>query len=139
MHCQAIAIAAIICAAAALSPLAASAHDFEDDSTVTPLLEQELANLPGQVGTMLTVSYPPGGQTAAHRHPGAHTFVYVLEGRIEMGVAGKAPVTLGPGQTYYESPEDTHEVSRNASDSEPARFLVMFVHARGQPVLVPVP
>jgi len=139
MHRQSLASAAVICAAAGLYPLTASAHGFKDDSTVTPLLEQELGSLPGQVGTMITVSYPPGGQTAAHRHPGAHTFVYVLEGRLEMGVAGKSPVTLGPGQTYYESPEDTHVVSRNASDREPARFLVMFVHERGQPVLVPAP
>src|SRR6266566_1524714 len=65
-----------------------------------------------------------------HRH-NAHTFVYVLEGSVVMQVKGGKEVTLGPGQTFYESPDDIHTVSKNASDTKPARFLVFFVKQKG--------
>lgn len=81
---------------------------------------------------MLTVEYPPGGASTPHRHD-AHVFVYVLEGSLVMQVDGREPVTLGPGETFYESPEDVHRVSRNASATEPVRFLVFFVKEKGRP------
>ena len=87
---------------------------------------------------MLIVEYAPGGSSAKHRH-NAHTFVYVLEGSIVMQVEGGATVTLGPGQTFYESPDDVHAVSKNASDSRPAKFVVFFVKDKGAPPVVPVP
>jgi quercetin dioxygenase-like cupin family protein len=68
----------------------------------------------------------------------AHTFVYVLEGSIVMQVEGGKAVTLGPGQTYYESPDDIHTVSKNASDSRPAKFLVFFVKDKDAPASIPV-
>lgn len=125
--------------ACTIGPAPVAAHDFTDDSKVTLLFQRELAGLPGKVGTMITVAYPPGGRTDRHRHPGAHVFVYVLEGEIEMGVEGGEVVRLGPGQAFYESPTDVHLVSRNASDSAPARFLVVFVQDSGQPPLVAAP
>jgi len=85
---------------------------------------------------MLTVEYPPGASSAEHRH-NAHTFVYVLEGSVIMQVKGGDPVTLGPGQTFYESPDDVHTVSRNASTTKPAKFLVLFVKEKGAPASVP--
>ena len=85
---------------------------------------------------MLTVEYAPGASSAEHRH-NAHTFVYVLSGSVVMQVRGGQPVTLGPGQTFYESPDDVHTVSRNASATEPAKFLVFFVKAKGAPPSVP--
>ena len=75
---------------------------------------------------MVTVEYAPGASSAEHRH-NAHTFVYVLEGSVTMQVKGGKEVTLGPGQTFYESPEDVHTVSKNASSTKPAKFLVFFV------------
>jgi quercetin dioxygenase-like cupin family protein len=63
--------------------------------------------------------------------------VYVLEGSVVMQVAGKDPVTLLPGQTFYEGPDDVHVVARNASQTEPAKFLVFFVKDKGAPILVP--
>ena len=84
---------------------------------------------------MLTVEYPPGGASAEHRH-NAHTFVYVLDGSIVMQVKGGKEVTLGPGETFYESPDDVHTVSRNASSTKPARFLVFFVKQTGAPATV---
>ena len=85
---------------------------------------------------MVTVEYPPGGSSLPHRH-NAHTFVYVLEGSVVMQVQGAAPVTLGPGETFYESPTDVHAVSRNASDTKPAKFLVLFVKDKGNPPVLP--
>ena len=106
------------------------------DDTVTTLLSRDLSGIPGKELTMITVEYAPGGSNAVHRHH-AHTVVYVLEGSIVMQVRGQAPVTLGPGQTFYEQPDDVHVVSRNASRSVPAKFLVFFVKDKGAPILVP--
>ena len=108
-----------------------------ENTKVTPLMTKELAGLPGKEGVMLTVEYPPGATSSKHRH-NAHTFVYVLEGSIVMQVEGGKAVTLGPGQTYYESPDDIHTVSKNASDSRPAKFLVFFVKDKGAPASIPV-
>jgi quercetin dioxygenase-like cupin family protein len=60
-------------------------------------------------------------------------YVYVLEGQLVMQVAGGEEVTIGPGETFFESPEDVHTVSRNASATKPARFLVFFVKQKGAP------
>jgi quercetin dioxygenase-like cupin family protein len=107
------------------------------NAKVTPLTTKDLAGLPGKEGVMLTVEYPPGASSTRHRH-NANTFVYVLEGSIVMQVEGGKEVTLGPGQTFYESPDDVHVVSKNASNSQPAKFLVFFVKDKGAPSLVPV-
>jgi len=103
----------------------------------TPLLSKELTGIAGKEAVMLTVEYPPGVASRQHRH-NAHTFVYVLEGSVVMQVKGGPAVTLGPGQTFYETPEDIHTVSRNASDSKPAKILVVFVKEKGAPASVPV-
>lgn len=107
-----------------------------EDAKINPLLTKDLTGLAGKEGTMLMVEYAPGGSTDKHRH-NAHTFVYVLEGSIVMQVEGGKAVTLGPGQTFYESPEDIHTVSKNASDTQPAKFLVFFVKDKGAPPVVP--
>jgi quercetin dioxygenase-like cupin family protein len=104
---------------------------------VTQLLAKELAGLVGKEAVMLTVEYAPGASSSKHRH-NAHTFVYVLEGSIVMQVEGGKETTLGPGQTFYESPDDIHTVSRNASNSQPAKFLVFFVKDKGAPATTPV-
>lgn len=76
---------------------------------------------------MLIVEYPPGGVDPVHRH-NANAFVYVLEGSVIMQVKGQEPVTLHPGQTFYEGPDDIHVVGRN---TEPAKFLVVFIKNKG--------
>lgn len=107
-------------------------------ATVDPLVTQALSPLPeNPAAQMLTVEYAPGESSASHRH-NAHTFVYVLEGSVQMQVAGGELATLGAGETFYESPDDVHSVSRNASDSEPAKFLVFFVKEADAPGTVPV-
>jgi len=105
---------------------------------VTPLMTKDLADIPGKEAVMITVEYPPGGTDPIHRH-NAHAFVYVLEGSIVMQVKGGKEVTLTPGQTFYEGPDDVHIVGRNASSTKPAKFVVVLVKNQGAPALVPVP
>jgi len=107
------------------------------EAKVTQLLSKDLTNLPGKEGLMITVEYPPGSSDPIHRH-NAHAFIYVLEGSIVMQVKGGKEVTLTPGQTFYEGPDDVHVVGRNASQTKPAKFVVFFVKDKGAPVLVPV-
>ena len=85
---------------------------------------------------MITVEFPPGGADPVHRH-NAHGFIYVLEGTVVMQVRGDKQVTLTPGQTFYEGPDDVHVVGRNASNTEPAKLLVFLAKDKGAPVLVP--
>lgn len=114
-----------------------AAENAAQGAKVTPLLTKELTGLQGKEGTMLTVEYAPGASSGKHRH-NAHTFVYVLEGSVVMQVEGGKEMTLGPGQTFYESPADIHSVSKNASDIQPAKFLVFFVKDKDAPASVPV-
>ena len=86
---------------------------------------------------MILVVFPPGSSDPIHRH-NAEAFVYVLEGSVVMQVKGGKQVTLTPGQTFYEGPEDVHVVGRNASSTKPAKLLVFFVKDKGAPVLVPI-
>src|SRR6516164_9596577 len=106
------------------------------EAKVTELFSKDLTNIPGKEGLMITVEYPPGSSDPIHRH-NAHAFVYVLEGTIVMQVRGGKEVTLTPGQTFYEGPDDVHVVGRNASQTKPAKFVVFFVKDKGAPVLVP--
>jgi quercetin dioxygenase-like cupin family protein len=107
-----------------------------ENGTVRPLLSKDLAGGAGKELSMITVDYPPGASSPVHRHH-AQAVVYVLEGSIVMQVKGGAPVTLTPGQTWYEGPDDVHVVSRNASNSAPAKYLVFLVKDKGAPILVP--
>ncbi len=107
------------------------------EAKVTPLLSKDLTDIPGKEGLMITVEYPPGSSDPVHRH-NAYGFIYVLEGSIVMQVKGGKEVTLTAGQTFYEGPDDVHVVGRNASKTEPAKFVVFLVKDKGAPVLTPV-
>jgi quercetin dioxygenase-like cupin family protein len=116
--------------------LAGSGPLLAQEAKVTPLMTKTLADIPGKEVLVATVEYPPGSNDPVHRH-NAHGFIYVLEGSIVMQVKGGKEVTLTPGQTFYEGPDDIHVVGRNASRTRPAKFLVVFVKKAGAPVLVP--
>ncbi|MEP6884974.1 MAG: cupin domain-containing protein [Gammaproteobacteria bacterium] len=103
------------------------------DAIVKQLFDNEQTGVPGKELLMLTVEYLPGGASLPHRHD-AQVFVYVLEGELEMQVAGNPVVKLRAGQTFYESPSDVHVVSANASKTKPAKFLVFIVKDKGAPV-----
>ncbi len=106
------------------------------EAKVTQLMSKDLTDLPGKEGVMITVEYPPVHSDEIHRH-NAHAFVYVLEGSVVMQVRGGKKVTLKPGQTFYEGPNDVHTVGQNASPTKPAKFVVFFVKNKGAPILVP--
>ena len=107
------------------------------DDPVRSLMSKDLAGVAGKELLMLSVEYSPGESSPAHTHH-AQALVYVLEGSIVMQAKGKAPVTLAQGQTWYEGPDDVHLVSRNASNSAPAKYLVFMVKDKGAPILTPV-
>ena len=105
--------------------------------TVTPIMSHDLADVSGKEILMYTVDFPPGFSSPIHRH-NAQVSVYVLEGSVVMQVKGGKEITLGPGQSFYESPDDIHVVSRNASNSKPAKFLVFLIKQKGTPLVIPV-
>ena len=94
------------------------------------LLTKQLSEAPGKEIEVITVNYAPGAVDAIHRH-NAHAVVYVLDGEVEMQVHGGTLRRLGPGEVFYESPEDVHTVSRNASKTKPAKFVVFFIKSEG--------
>jgi quercetin dioxygenase-like cupin family protein len=106
------------------------------EGEVTEVMSKDLKDLPKKEGLLITVEYAPGGSDPVHRH-NAHVFAYVLEGAVVMQVKGRNEVTLTPGQSFYEGPNDVHLVSRNASKTKPAKFVVFFVKDKGAPVLIP--
>jgi quercetin dioxygenase-like cupin family protein len=104
--------------------------------TITTLITKDLAGVPGEEVLMYTVDFPPGFSSPIHRHD-AQVSVYVLEGSVVMQVRGQKEVTLGPGQSFYEGPSDIHVVSKNASATKPAKFLVFMIHKKGAPLVLP--
>ena len=109
----------------ALSPAAVLAQEA--------LFRTDLPDIEGREELVLEVTLAPGSDSPPHRH-NAHTFVYVLEGNVEMQVAGGELQRLGPGGTFYENPDDIHTVSRNPSNTEAAKILVVFIKKDGAPI-----
>jgi quercetin dioxygenase-like cupin family protein len=104
--------------------------------TITTLLTKDVAGFPGEQALMYTVDFPPGYSSPVHRH-NAQVSVYVLEGSVVMQVKGGKEITVRPGQSFYESPNDIHVVSRNASSTKPAKFLVFLIKKKGAPLVIP--
>lgn len=113
-----------------------TATAMAQEAKVTPLMSRDLADYPGKEALMITVEHVPGGSNPAHRH-NAHAFVFVLEGSVVMQLKGAEPVTLTAGQSFYEGPDDVHLVDRNASSTQPAKFLVVLIKNKGAPALLP--
>jgi quercetin dioxygenase-like cupin family protein len=102
------------------------------DASVVNLMTRELISGPEKEVVMLTVTYPAAGASLPHRHD-AQVFVYVLEGELKMQVRGSPVVTLRPGETFYEAPDDVHVVSANASKTNRAKILVVMIKDKGKP------
>ena len=120
----------------ALLCLIMSGTAMAQQDTVTSLMSKDLPESPGKEMLMITVEHAPGGSSPVHRH-NAHAMVYVLEGSLLMQVKGGKQVTLTPGQSFYEGPDDVHVVDRNASHTKPAKFLVVLIKDKGAPAVVP--
>ena len=106
------------------------------EGRATQVMSQLLADIPGKQVVVLAITYPPGYSGAVHRH-NAHAFAYVLEGAVVMGLNDRTAVTLTTGQTFYEGPNDIHTISRNASKTKPAKFLVFLIKNKSAPITVP--
>ncbi|AOJ36109.1 cupin domain-containing protein [Burkholderia metallica] len=126
----------VVAAALVAAAAHAGAVHAAPSAIVTPLMTKPLDAYPGKEAEMISVEYPPGAVDPVHRHH-ADAFVYVVEGSIVMQVKGGEPVTLKPGQTFYEGPDDLHTVGRNASSTKPAKFIVLLLKDKGAPVFVP--
>ena len=96
------------------------------------LMVKELPDLAGREALVRANVYPPGTSNPPHRHD-AHVFLHILEGQLIVQLKGGQPVTLNPGDTYYESPDDIHVMSRNPSDSVPVKALIFMVKKTGAP------
>ena len=127
----------VLCALLVATLCLTTSAAIAQQANVTPLMSKDLPENPGKEALMIMVEYPPGSSDPIHRH-NAHAFVYVLEGSIVMQLKGGEQVTLTPGQTFYEGPDDVHVVGRNASSTKPAKFVVFLIKNKGAPVLVPV-
>jgi quercetin dioxygenase-like cupin family protein len=129
---KASALAVVLVCSAQLAPPAHSAPQ----PIVAPIMQKDLADVPGREMVMITVEYPPGAVEHIHRHD-AYAFVYVLQGSIIEQVRGGKEVTLTPGQTFYEGPGDVHTVGRNANTTEPAKFVVVLLKKKGVDAVLP--
>jgi quercetin dioxygenase-like cupin family protein len=116
---------------------AASAPSSAATATIVKqLIEKDQVAAAGKELVMLTVEYPPGGSSPPHRHD-SQVFVYVLEGVVNMQVEGGSKLTLQAGETFYESPNDVHTVSANASTTSPAKLLVFILKDKSAPISRP--
>ena len=105
--------------------------------TVTPVFERELPNVPGKSLIALEVLYAPGGASPSHTHPkSAFIYAYVLSGEILSAVDDEEPRLYRAGEGWYEVPGAHHRVSRNASQTEPAKLLAIFVLDPGERQMV---
>jgi quercetin dioxygenase-like cupin family protein len=118
----------LLCALALAGLGAGAAHADDKSAKVTPVYEHALPNVPGKSIRGVLVEYGPGGSSPAHRHPSS-AFIYatVLEGTIRSQVNDGPVKTYRAGENWSESPGDVHKVSANASTTEPAKLLAVFV------------
>ena len=112
----------------AMASLAMAAEAPRKDAAVTLVYDQALPNVPGKSLRGVVVEYEPGGRSSAHTHPkSAFIYATVLRGSIRSQVNGGPVTTYRAGESFSEYPGDHHNVSENASDTEPARLLAVFV------------
>jgi quercetin dioxygenase-like cupin family protein len=121
--------ALLMTVAAALIATSAAAHEeLDPGAKVTVVFDQELPNVPGKSMRTVLVEYEPGAGSPSHRHPqSAFIYARVLEGAIRSKVNDEPEKTYKAGESWTEKPGDHHQVSHNASDTEPAKLLAVFV------------
>jgi quercetin dioxygenase-like cupin family protein len=119
---SALAITALALGAASLDSFAG------EKAKVTVVFDRALPNVPGKSIKGVLVEYGPGGSSPAHIHaPSAFIYATVLEGAIRSAVNGAPEKVYQAGENFYEEPGAHHDVSANASDTQPAKLLAVFV------------
>lgn len=114
---------------AVLAPVAMPyrAHSEDVGGEVKPVFAGKLPNVPGKSLTAIVVNYPPGGKTPSHRHAGS-VFAYVLSGKIRSENSATGPAKVySAGESFFEPAGSEHLISANASTTEPASLLAVFV------------
>jgi quercetin dioxygenase-like cupin family protein len=135
---------AVAAAAATVSVVATwSATQFVASSAAQPaapaagqLLTQPLADLPGREVRISILDREPGASSGPHRHPGHHTFGYVIEGTYEFAINGEPSRVLKAGDTFYEPPTAIHTTSRNPSADKRTKILIFMVADQKNPSTV---
>jgi quercetin dioxygenase-like cupin family protein len=112
--------------------ISALAQSAPPRSVGKDLMVKALPDIAGKEAVVRANVYPPGTANPPHRHD-AHVFLHLLEGQLIVQLKGQEPVTLNPGDTYYEAPDDIHMVSRNPSDRVAAKALIFTVKNIGVP------
>jgi quercetin dioxygenase-like cupin family protein len=107
--------------------------------TLTPLIQQALPNVEGKTFTSATVTFPPGARAVPHRHGHAFVYAYVLEGTVRSQLEGEPKRTYHQGENWVEQPGAHHVATENASDTEPAKLLVVFVSTTGEQLKIDDP
>ena len=136
----------MLVASSILAPHSVRAHGDGHRSasvgeTVTEVASETIPNVPGKRLVSLIVDYAPGGRSVSHRHArSAFIYAYVLSGAVRSQVDSEPAKVYRAGETWFESPGAHHRVSANASDTEPARLLAVFiVDAADEPLTIPDP
>jgi quercetin dioxygenase-like cupin family protein len=118
---------AVILAVILMFPAVATTRTANSNAGIVhQISRQPLPEMPGMDVVVITVTYPPGGSTPAHEHPG-FTYAYVLKGAVTSALGKEPPKTYTEGQSWSEQPMQEHRISRNASQTAPAELLVFFV------------
>jgi len=123
----------------ALSPTHAQAQTAASGVRQIDLFKTTMNDVMDRVVTIRRTERDPGNGSGPHRHPGSHTFGYVLEGTYEVKIDDGPVQRLGPGETFYEAPNALHAVSRNGSSTQPVKYLVIQVTDPTKPATVPEP
>ncbi|PWE37792.1 cupin domain-containing protein [Pseudomonas prosekii] len=117
--------------------LSASAFAHDPAEKITVLQDELLQNVPGKKAMMIEVDYKPGQSSIAHKHQGT-AMAYVLSGEITSQVKGQKAITYKAGQYWYEPAGSEHLLSKNASETKPAKLLVFMVLSPDEKVLIPL-
>ena len=115
------------------------ADEAPKPAVVKQAFQEKLPNVPGMTLTGVHVTYPPGGKSSSHAHAGS-VYAYVLSGKIRSENSVTGPVRVySAGEGFFEPPGSVHTISENASDTEPASLLAIFVAEDGAQLSKPAP
>jgi quercetin dioxygenase-like cupin family protein len=130
---------AVFCTVLGLTLAGAPAAYAQEVETVKPVFKHAIPNIPGKNLVAVVVNYPPGGKSLPHHHAkSAFIYAHVLTGAIRSAVGAEPAKVYQAGESFYEEPGAHHRVSENASDTQPASLLAVFVvDAEDQPLTVP--